>query len=248
MILIEKEDGVKKLLDSTDKLAKETFEDTNKMREFLKTLSSMYNTSYNNILLLKEQRENINFIASKEELQKYKYNVKEGEKPLEIIKRIPTENGAKFKIVEVYDISQTDAIRNKKTYTKEYIDTILEGMCKRRGLYYDPNNQMLNIEFIVGDISQNSRQGNTLKYDVDKFASQSQAEVNATIFVIAKKLGINTRNYNLQDICKWGIDKDAKTLKESLKYMQKFTNYFVKDFESQEKIYKIEKEEQEEIE
>ena len=30
--------------------------------------------------------------------------------------------------------------------------------------------------------------------------------------------------------------------------MQKFTNYFVKDFESQEKIYKIEKEEQEEIE
>ena len=121
-------------------------------------------------------------------------------------------------------------------------------MCKRRGLYYDPNNQMLNIEFIVGDISQNSRQGNTLKYDVDKFASQSQAEVNATIFVIAKKLGINTRNYNLQDICKWGIDKDTKTLKESLKYMQKFTNYFVKDFESQEKIYKIEKEEQEEIE
>lgn len=80
MILIEQEDGVKKLLDSTDKLAKETFEDTNKMREFLKTLSSMYNTSYNNILLLKEQRENINFIASKEELQKYKYNVKEGEK------------------------------------------------------------------------------------------------------------------------------------------------------------------------
>lgn len=30
--------------------------------------------------------------------------------------------------------------------------------------------------------------------------------------------------------------------------MQKFTNYFVKDFESQEKINKIEKQEQEEME
>ena len=82
-----------------------------------------------------------------------------------------------------------------------------------------------------------------LVQNVDKYASQSQAEVNATIFVVAKKLGINTRNYNLKDVCQWGIDKDTKTLKESLKYMQKFTNYFVKDFESQEKISKIEKQE-----
>ena len=125
---------------------------------------------------------------------------------------------------------------------------MLKGMCERRGLYYDPNNQMLNIESIVGDISQNTRQKNNLKYDVDKYASQSQAEVNATIFVVAKKLGINTRNYNLKDVCQWGIDKDTKTLKESLKYMQKFTNYFVKDFETQEKINKIEKQEQEEME
>lgn len=214
------------------------------MREFLKTLSNMYNTSYSNILLLKSQREDINFIASKEEFEKYKYHVKDGEKPLKIIKRIKTEEGAKFKVSEVFDISQTDAIKNKKVYEKEYIDKMLKGMCERRGLYYDPNNQMLNIEFIVSDISQNTRQGNTLKYEVDKFAKQSQIEVNATIFVIAKKLGINTRNYNLKDVCQWGIDKDTKTLKESLKYMQKFTNYFVKDFETQEKINKIEKQEE----
>ena len=59
-------------------MAKETFEDSKKMREFLKILSDMYNTSYNNILLLKSQRENINFVASKEDFKKYKYNVKEG--------------------------------------------------------------------------------------------------------------------------------------------------------------------------
>ena len=44
-----------------------------------------------------------------------------------------------------------------------------------------------------------------------------------------------------------GVNKGTKTLKESLKYMQKFTNRFVKDFESQEKIYKIKKQEQEEM-
>ena len=246
--MIAIEEDVQKLIDSTDIMAKETFEDSKKMREFLKTLSNMYNTSYSNILLLKSQRDDINFITSKEEFEKYKCHVKDGEKPLKIIKRIKTEEGVKFKVAEVFDISQTDAVRNKKVYEKEYIDKMLKGMCERRGLYYDPNNQMLNIESIVGDISQNTRQRNNLKYDVDKYASQSQAEVNATIFVVAKKLGINTRNYNLKDVCKWGIDKDTKTLKESLKYMQKFTNYFVKDFESQEKINKIEKQEQEEME
>lgn len=246
--MIAIEEDVQKLIDSTDIMAKETFEDSKKMREFLKTLSDMYNTSYNNILLLKSQRENINFVASKEDFKKYKYNVKEGEKPLKIIKRIKTEEGVKFKVTEVFDISQTDAIRNKKVYEKEYIDKMLKGMCERRGLYYDPNNQMLNIESIVGDISQNTRRENTLKYNVDKFASQSQVEVDATVFSVAKKLGINTRNYNLKNVCEWGIDKDSKTLKESLRYMQKFTNYFVKDFESQEKINKIEKQEQEEME
>lgn len=248
--MINIEDGVQELIDSTNELAKETFEDPKKMREFLKTLSDMYNTSYNNILLLKSQREDINFVASKEDLEKYNYNVKDGEKPLQIIKRIKTEEGAKFKIVEVFNISQTDAIRNKKVYDKEYVDKMLKGMCERRGLYYDSNNQMLNIESIIGDISQNTRQPNTLKYDVDKYASKCQAEVTATVFVVAKKLNINTRNYNLKDVCQWGIEKDIKTLKECLKNMQKFTNYFVKDFESQEKIYKIqnEKEEQDEME
>ena len=246
MIYIE--DGVQELIDSTNKLAKETFEDSKKMREFLKTLSKMYNTSYSNILLLKSKRDDINFIATKEEFEKYKYNVKDGERPLEIIKRIKTENGAKFKISEVFDISQTDAIRKQKIYDKEYVNKILKGMCERRGLYYDENNQMLNIELIVTDICQKLRKENTLKYDVDKFAKQSQIEVDSTIFVIAKKLNINTRNYNLKNICKWGIDKDVRTLKESLKYMQKFTNYFVKAFEAQEKIYKIENEKDEEFE
>ena len=246
MVIIK--DEIQGLLDRRDELVKEIFENPKKMKEFLITLSNMYNISFSNILLLKSQRDNVNFVASKEDFEKCKYNIKNEEIPLKIIKRVKTDEGAKFKIVEVFDISQTDAIRNKKEYTQDYIEKMLKGMCLRRGLYYDQNNQMLNIETIISDISQNTRQGNSLKYDVDKYASQSQVEVNATVFVVAKKLGINTRNYNLNDICKWGIDKDTKTLKESLKYMQKFTNYFVRDFESQEKIYKIEKEGEEEME
>ena len=246
MVIIK--DETQELLDRRDELVKEIFENPKKMKEFLITLSNMYNTSFSNILLLKSQRDNVDFVASKEDFEKYKYIIKDKEIPLKIIKRVKTDEGAKFKIVEVFDISQTDAIINKKEYTQDYIERMLKGMCTRRGLYYDPNNQMLNIESIISDISQNTRKGNSLKYDVDKYASQSQVEVNATVFVVAKKLGINTRNYNLNEICKWGIDKDIKTLKESLKYMQKFTNYFVRDFESQEKIYKIEKEGEEEME
>ena len=99
--MIAIEEDVQKLIESTDIMAKETFEDSKKMREFLKTLSNMYNTSYSNILLLKSQRDDINFITSKEEFEKYKYNVKEGEKPLKIIKRIKTEEGVKFKVAGI---------------------------------------------------------------------------------------------------------------------------------------------------
>ena len=248
--MINVEEKVQELINSTDKIAKEIFENPNKMRDFLKTLGKMYNTSYNNILLLKSQKENVSFVATKEEYQKYKYKIKDDEKPLEIIKRIKMNNDVKFKVVEVYDISQTNAIKKKKEYKKEYVDVILKGMCERRNLYYDPNNQMENIESIVSDISNNTRSSNASYFDVDRYASQSQAEVIATIFAVAKKLGINTRNYNLTEVCKWGVEKENRSLKESLKYMQKFVNYFVKDFEAQEKIYRIEhqKEDEEEME
>lgn len=246
MIIID--DRTQELINSTNEMAQETFENPSKMRDFLKTLATMYNTSYNNILLLKSQRDNVSFIATKEEYQKYKYKIKDDEKPLEIIKRIKINNDVKFKVVEVYDISQTDAIIKKKEYKKEYIDTILKGMCARRSLYYDTNSQMANIESIVSDISHNTRNSNIPYFDVDKYASQSQTEVIATIFAVAKKLGINTRNYNITEVCKWGVDKENRRLKESLKYMQKFVNYFVKDFESQEKIYKIEKQKEDEEE
>lgn len=237
------------LLEQTDELAKEVFESQEKMRSFLLTLSKMYNVSYSNILLLKSQREDISFVADKEKLEKYKYKIKDEEKPLKVIKRIKTEEGVKFKVDEVFDISQTDAVKSKeKTYSKEYIETMLKGMCARRGLTFEPNNPLQNIDNIIMNIRDNCRVGNFSVYSVDQYASQTVAEVDATVFAVAKKLNINTRNYNLKDICKWGIDKDTRTLKDSLKYIQKFTNYFVKDFQTQEKLNNIDNEKNKEEE
>lgn len=237
------------LLTQTDEHAKEVFESQEKMRSFLLTLSKMYNTSYSNILLLKNQREDISFVANKERLEKYKYKVKDGEVPLKVIKRIKTEEGVKFKVDEVFDISQTNAEKVKdKTYSKEYIETMLKGMCARRGLTFEPNNPLQNIDNIIMNIRDNCRVGNFSVYSVDQYASQTVAEVDATVFAVAKKLNVNTRNYNLKDICKWGIDKDTRTLKDSLKYIQKFTNYFVKDFQTQEKLNNIDNEKNKEEE
>lgn len=219
------------------------------MKDFLLTLSKMYNTSYSNILLLKNQRKDISFIFHKDKLKEYGLALKDSEQPLKIIKRIKTENKPKFVIDEVYDISQTSAVKKKdKVYNKEYVETMLKGMCARRGLKFIPNAQKDNIENIISDIKTNSRADNPSKYSVDEYARQTMLEINATVFVICKRLNINTRNYNLKDICTWGVEKDSRTIKESLKYIQKFTNYFVKDFQIQEKIQKIEKEDQEEME
>ena len=136
----------------------------------------------------------------------------------------------------------------EKTYSKEYIETMLKGMCARRGLTFEPNNPLQNIDNIIMNIRDNCRVGNFSVYSVDQYASQTVAEVDATVFAVAKKLNINTRNYNLKDICKWGIDKDTRTLKDSLKYIQKFTNYFVKDFQTQEKLNNIDNEKNKEEE
>lgn len=246
--MIDIEDA-QELLDQTDELAREVFESQEKMRSFLLTISKMYNVSYSNILLLKSQREDISFVADKEKLEKYKYKIKDGETPLKVIKRIKTEEGVKFKVDEVFDISQTDAVKsNEKTYSKEYIETMLKGMCARRGLTFEPNNPLQNIDNIIMNIRDNCRVGNFSVYSVDQYASQTVAEVDATVFAVAKKLNVNTRNYNLKDICKWGIDKDTRTLKDSLKYIQKFTNYFVKDFQTQEKLNNIDNEKNKEEE
>lgn len=237
----------KELIESTDGLAREVFESQEKMRKFLITLSKMYNVSYSNILLIMNQREDVSFLATKEELEKYKYHIKDEEKPLKVIKRVKAEDEIKFIVEEVFDISQTDVKKKKENvYSKEYVETMLKGMCARRGLKYEENNLMSNIENIITDIRDNCREGNFSVYSVDQYASQTVAEIDASVFAVAKKLNINTRNYNLKDICKWGIDKDTRTLKESLKYIQKFTNYFVKDFATQQKLNNIENEKNEE--
>ena len=57
---------------------------------------------------------NFSSIFHREKLDEYKINLKNEEKPLKIIKRIKTEEGYKFVKDEVYDISQTDAIKHKE--------------------------------------------------------------------------------------------------------------------------------------
>lgn len=243
----DEERELEEYLELTDCLSKETFESQEKMRSFLLTLSKMYNTSYSNILLLKYQKEEVSLIMDRDEISKYGFTIKEKEEPLKVIKRVKTEDEVKFVLSEVFDISQTDAVKEKEnTYSKEYIESMLKGMCARRGLQFEPENPILNLQTIVMNIRDNSRAGNFNVINVDEYAKQTTAEIDATVFSVAKRLNINTRNYNLNDICKWGIDKDTKTLKESLKYMQKFTNYFVKDFQTQEKLNNLENEKNEE--
>lgn len=211
----------------------------------------MYNTSYSNILLLKNQKEDVSFVANKKTMEECNFHIKNDENPLKIIKRVKTAEGIQFITDEVYDISQTDAVkRQEKPYSKEYIETMLKGMCSRRGISFYPNDPMLNLENIIYNIKDNSRADSSNKYNnVEEYAKQIQVESDATKFAVAKNLNISTKNYNLKDICKWGIEKgDLPTLKESLKYIQKFTNYFMKDFRTQEKLNNMENEKQEEEE
>ena len=51
-------------------MAQETFENPSKMRDFLKTLATMYNTSYNNMYHLQQLKKNIKNINIKLKMTK----------------------------------------------------------------------------------------------------------------------------------------------------------------------------------
>ena len=227
----------KEILKNLEELTQEIFSDPQKMRNFLTKQSKMYDTSYSNVLILKSQKENVSKIFSKEEVENNKYKIKDGELPLNKIARVKDENG-KYQYItkEVYDISQLDISPPKETkMDKEYVENIIKNMCKLRKIDYSADNQIENISNIVSDISSNCRNDSASKYNLDLYIEQIKAENIATTFVIAKKLNISTKNYSLKPVCDWGIDKDIKTLKESLRYIQKISNYFNASFEMQKK-------------
>ena len=232
----------KEILENLEGLIQETFSDPQKMRDFLSTQATMYDMSYSNVLVLKSRRENVSKIIPKEVVENNNYKIKDGEQPLNKIARVKGEDG-KFKYVtkEVYDISQLDIDTPKKSkIDKEYAENIIKNMCKLRKIEYSQDNQIENISNIVNDISSNCRDDSASKYNLDLYIEQIKAENIATTYVIAKKLNVSTKNYSIKPVCDWGIDKDMKTLKESLRYIQKITNYFIASYETQEKRNKIE--------
>ena len=238
----------KEILKNLEELIQEIFSDPQKMRNFLTKQLKMYDTSYSNVLILKSQKENVSKTFSKEEVENNKYKIKDGELPLNKIARVKDENG-KYQYItkEVYDISQLDISSPKETkLDKEYVENIIKNMCKLRKIDYSADNQIENISNIVSDISSNCRNDSVSKYNLDLYIEQIKAENIATTFVIAKKLNISTKNYSLKPVCDWGIDKDIKTLKESLRYIQKISNYFNASFEMQKKRDRIENMQEEE--
>ena len=232
----------KEILENLEGLIQDTFSDPQKMRDFLSTQATMYDMSYSNVLVLKSQRENVSKIIPKEVVENNNYKIKDGEQALNKIARVKGEDG-KFKYVtkEVYDISQLDIDTPKKSkIDKEYAENIIKNMCKLRKIECSQDNQIENISNIVNDISSNCRDDSASKYNLDLYIEQIKAENIATTYVIAKKLNVSTKNYSIKPVCDWGVDKDMKTLKESLRYIQKITNYFIANYETQEKRNKIE--------
>lgn len=231
----------KEILENLEGLIQETFSNPQKMRDFLSTQATMYDMSYSNVLVLKSQRENVSKIIPKEVVENNNYKIKDGEQPLNKIARVKEDGKFKYVTKEVYDISQLDIdIPKKSKIDKEYVENIIKNMCKLRKIEYSQDNQIENISNIVNDISSNCRDDSASKYNLDLYIEQIKAENIATTYVIAKKLNVSTKNYSIKPVCDWGVDKDMKTLKESLRYIQKITNYFIASYETQEKRNKIE--------
>lgn len=124
-----KNDNVKKITEQLEQGLKDLF-DSDKFKNYLKTMSKFHNYSFNNTLLIAMQKPDATMVAGYTAWQKnFKRHVKQGEKGIKIFAPAPykkkeeqevtDEKGVKkmeevevtipaFKVVTVFDASQTD--------------------------------------------------------------------------------------------------------------------------------------------
>lgn len=223
---------VKDLTDKLEKGIKDLFE-SNRYKEYLKTMSKFHNYSFNNVLLIAMQKPDASLIAGYNAWKNIHHRqVIKGEKAIKILapapyiikitqdkvdpatqKKIFDKNGKPvqeeveikklaFKIVNVFDVSQTEG--------KE-IPII--GVSELQGKLHD-----IDLNAPKDQINR-----------PDQKTIEVQAE--SVAYVVCQHYGLDTSDYSFAYVAKWSSSQQLGELKESLETIRITASEMIKEID-----------------
>lgn len=268
-------------------------------KSFLNMMSKCHNYSFTNSLLISLQNENATLVKSFTDWKKDGVKINKNEKGIKIfcpVKQVFVEyqkddngrvvlddNGEKvekgktertiFKVGRVFDISQTNADRNKYELKKESNekiinkDEIISTLEKVSGIKFDfkkslgrangifnPKEQKIEIRANMGDIKTISTCVHEVAHsllhnknnELNLSKEQKEFEAESVAYVVCKNLNVDSKENNFLYLANWVEDKDISEFKNSLDRIQKTSNDILKSFDK-ENVRNLDKQAQNEI-
>lgn len=265
---------VEELTKKLSEQVKNLFE-SDRFKTYLKVMSSFHNYSSNNTLSIFTHKPDATLVKGYESWKKLGRQVMRGEKGIPILAPTPykkevevnkidpatqkaelDENGQpvnvkmqltipSFKIVHVFDVSQTDGeplptIASELKFDVENYDQLLASIkaaspCpiefKDTGQangYYDRNtnfiavkatlSQAQTIKTLIHEVAHATMHKN---FDKNKTKETREVEAESVAFVVSNHLGIDSGDYSFGYVASWSSGKELAELKSSLTTIQK---------------------------
>ena len=260
--------------------------ETDKYKTYLELMSRCHKYSFSNSILIYLQNEDATIVKSRIDWNKDKVNINEEQKrngikifcpmktKIDIYEKDADGNYilnekderikvnereiTRFKVGYVYDISQTDAdkekynlfiVNNEKVKNK---DKILDNLQKASGINFDfksnlggalgcysPKenkikikanmNEIDTISTCVHEVAQSILHNDNNNLKLSK--EQKEFEAESVAYAVCKKLGVNSKDNNFLYLANWIGKDDLKDFENSLERIQKVSNKILNQFE-----------------
>ncbi len=280
-----KEDEKEELKNSLENGIKQAL-NSERYKNFLKVMSRCYNYSFTNSILISIQNENASIVKSFTDWRKDGVSINKNEKGIKIFcpvkqefveyekdnngRVLLNENGEKiekgkferitFKVGRVFDISQTNADRDKyelKRESKEKIsnkEEILSKLEKVSGIKFEykanlgranglfnPKDKKIEIRANMGDIKTIStcvhEVAHSLLHNKDNelklSKEQKEFEAESVAYVVCKNLNVDSKENNFLYLANWTEEKDISEFKDALNRIQKTSDKILREFNNE---------------
>lgn len=225
--------------------------------DYLAFQSKFYDYSFNNTLLIYSQKPDASYVSGYKQWQSFNRYVKRGELGIKIFApikyKVKDESGDEFlrltgfKLVSVFDISQTDGSDEflpvlvsglKKTFEgeteiysklKDIVDIPIQEVDQfaAKGCYYltDPHIEIRSslsaLQKIKTLCHEYSHHLHHTKYHEDETYDLGEVIAKSSAYIVCKYLGIDTADYSVGYVKNWA--RDSKVLQSVASKVQKIS-------------------------
>jgi len=255
----------KRIDDSVEALAKavDSVRASDDFRRYLDTQARFHNYSWHNTWLIASQRPDATQVAGFQTWKKLKRHVKKGERGIMIFAPCPwkrenddgeTENGVFFKVVHVFDVSQTDGQELPNVNcpdVQESADRLLadlRNVASKRGIavtfkalegstYGASKKGAIDVD----DTHTTGQQAKTLAHELAHEAlhwdikgtftrSLAELEAESVAYVVCRHFGLDCEVRSSRYIALW--NGDSKSLRASLERISKTARRIIDDVQA----------------